>query len=227
MAGVGRSCEDSVELGGHGAAGRQGGQRAFEPDVERRGVDAPGQVPQLDDGLLGPPVGVVHQLAYLVEVEVLAVGQLLLGHARAAWPGPPAGPGCRRGGPARSGAAWPPRRRRSGPGPAPASAPGRSWRPGPTGPASAAGRARPRPGRPRERRASRMTPERKMATPWTKPTSRWSRTPAGTGLGAARRRGAVPVPGRRPGRRGRRRRRTRRLNADRMPTKASGTLRTT
>ena len=28
-----------------------------------------GQVAQLDDGLLGSPVGVVHQLAHLVEVE--------------------------------------------------------------------------------------------------------------------------------------------------------------
>ena len=44
-------------------------------------MDAPGQVPQLDDGLLGPPVGVVDQLAHLVEVDVVAVGQLLLGLA--------------------------------------------------------------------------------------------------------------------------------------------------
>ena len=43
---------------------------------------------------------------------------------RAAWPAPPAGPGCRRAGRARSGAASPPRRRRSGSGPARACARG-------------------------------------------------------------------------------------------------------
>ena len=58
-----------MSVGRDRAAGGQGGQGAFQPDVERRRMDAPGQVAQLDDGLLGPPVGVVHQLAHLIEVE--------------------------------------------------------------------------------------------------------------------------------------------------------------
>ena len=50
------------ELGGDGAPGGQSGQGALEPDVEGGGVDPPGQVPQLDDGLLGAAVGVVDEL---------------------------------------------------------------------------------------------------------------------------------------------------------------------
>ena len=84
MAGVGRSCEVTVSVGRDGAACRQGGQGTFEPDVERRRVDPPGQVAQLDDGLLGAAVGVVDQLREPGRGRAWSlVGQLLLGHAQA------------------------------------------------------------------------------------------------------------------------------------------------
>ena len=71
--------ERERELGGDGAARRQGGERPFEPDVERRGMDAAGQVPQLDDGLFGAPVGVVDQLAHLVQLpHQVGIGLLVV-----------------------------------------------------------------------------------------------------------------------------------------------------
>ncbi len=49
------------QLGRDGAAGGQGGQRALQPVVERRRVDPAGDFAQFDDGLLGAPVGRLHQ----------------------------------------------------------------------------------------------------------------------------------------------------------------------
>ena len=70
------------ELGGHRAAGGQRGQGALQADVERRRVDAAGDVAQFGDGLLGAPVGGVDELAHPVEVDVLGIVlELLLGHA--------------------------------------------------------------------------------------------------------------------------------------------------
>ena len=45
-------------------------------------VDTAGEVPQLDDGLLGSAVSVVHELRHLIEIEVVGVGQFLLDHAQ-------------------------------------------------------------------------------------------------------------------------------------------------
>ena len=114
------------ELGGDRAARRQGGQRTLEPDVERRGMDAAGQVPQFDDGLLGAPVRVVPPAVAPGRDRVLIVSIRPTSPwpCRGAWPGPPTGPGCRRADRARSAATWPPRSRRSGPGPVRASARG-------------------------------------------------------------------------------------------------------
>ena len=126
----------TVSSVGHGAAGGQGGQRALEADVEGGRMDAPGEVAQLDDGLLGAPVRRRRR------ARGPGRGRRARGRppaspwpCPAAWPAPPAGPGCRRAGRARSAAAWRPRRRPSGSGPARASAPG---------PPSDRGRASPR-----------------------------------------------------------------------------------
>ena len=80
MAGVGPGLQIEGDLGRHGAPGGQRGQSAPEADVERGRVDAPGDVAQLGDGLLGAVVGLVDELADPIEVD-LVVGQLLLGHA--------------------------------------------------------------------------------------------------------------------------------------------------
>ena len=122
-ASAGRAGRPSTSVG-HGAAGGQRGQRALQADVERRRVDAAGDVAQLGDGLLGAPVRLVDELADLVEVDVVARPPASPWPCPDAWPAPPAGPGCRRAGRARSAAAWRPRRRPSGCGPARASAPG-------------------------------------------------------------------------------------------------------
>src|ERR1700678_266908 len=59
--------EGDGERGGNGAARGEGGQGAFEADIEGGRVYPTGQVPQLHDGLLGPAVGVVDQLTDVVE----------------------------------------------------------------------------------------------------------------------------------------------------------------
>ena len=82
MAGVGRRLQVDGQLGGHGAARGQRGERALEPDVEGGWMDAPGDVAQLGDGLLGAAVGLVDELAHPVEVDVIGVLELLLGHAQ-------------------------------------------------------------------------------------------------------------------------------------------------
>src|SRR6202034_554601 len=50
------------QLDGQVAAGGEGGEGGAKTLVERRGVDAPGQVTQLGDGLLGAAVGGGDQL---------------------------------------------------------------------------------------------------------------------------------------------------------------------
>ena len=81
-------------------------------------MDAPGQVPQVGDGLLGPAVGLVDQAPDDLQVGgVVGVGRRCPRAApspgRGAWPGPPAGPGCRRAGCARCAGASRWRRRAS------------------------------------------------------------------------------------------------------------------
>ncbi len=60
---AGPGLDRHVHLGGHRAAGGQRGQGVLQAGVEGRRVDAPGQVPQVGDGLLGPPMGLVDQAA--------------------------------------------------------------------------------------------------------------------------------------------------------------------
>ena len=69
-------------LGGHGAAGGQRGERALEADVEGGWMDPTRDVAQLGDGLLGAAVCLVHELTHAVEIDMIGVLQLLLGHAQ-------------------------------------------------------------------------------------------------------------------------------------------------
>ena len=75
--------EGDGELRRDGAAGGQRGERALQPDVERGRVDAPGDVAQLGDGLLGSPVRLVDELAHPFEVDLVPALELLLGHPEA------------------------------------------------------------------------------------------------------------------------------------------------
>ncbi len=83
MAGLGRYWIETRHLGGHRAACGQGREGIFQAGVERGRVDAPGQVPEVRDGLLGAAVRFVDQAPDGVQIGGLAgfganVAELLL-----------------------------------------------------------------------------------------------------------------------------------------------------
>ena len=85
MAWVGRTGSDGVQFDRERAGRGQRGQRVRQPGVQHRRVDAPDQVAQLDQGLLGAAVRGVDQLPGAGQVgrAVVRRAELLPGQAQA------------------------------------------------------------------------------------------------------------------------------------------------